>query len=188
MFNSEFDRSLSMMLFSDKNNRKEIINFIRSIPNELYVKLYIQLDKYKDYEENNIDIFSREDFCLCGEYIEDDKYKYEFIIDMIQNSLTIAKSSLKDNNLKKQYGIVLYSSSRYNNVMFSGKEILGSFLNYDKNTKNEYELISTRFGLMIVNSDNGIFKKYKRFDDELCKMDIYSYLNEHSYLRVKKIV
>lgn len=187
MFSQEFDRSLLMMLFTDKNKRKNIINFIKYLPNELYVKLYIQLDKYQKYEDNNVDIFDREDFCLYGEYIMGNNIKYSFIIDMVQKSLTITYSSLLNNNLNKHYEITLFDNSRYNNNEFLGKQLLGSFLDCEKNMKTEYEFISTKIGNMIVYSDNGFFKKFKRVNDELENIDLYNYLNEFCYIRTRKI-
>lgn len=186
MFNQEFDRSLLMMLFSDKNNRRNIINFVKYIPNELYAKIFIQLDKYKKYEDNNIDILDREEFCLYGEYV-DDNIKYSFIIDMVQNSLTITQSSFIGDNLKKQYELVLFTDSRYNNIEFSGKQLLGSFLDCKNDLKIEYELVSTRFGNKIVYSDNSIFKKYKRVNNTFQNMDVCNYLDESSYTRVRKL-
>ena len=92
MFNSEFDRSLWLMIIGDKNNSYNIINFIKSIPSELFNLIDIELDKYMKYEQCNISILDREDICLYGECNSRFNGKYFFVIDMIQNSLTITKS------------------------------------------------------------------------------------------------
>jgi len=186
MFNSEFDRSLWLMIISDKNNRYNIINFIKSIPNDLFYFMDIELDKYMKYEESNVGILDRGDICLRGECKSRFNGKYSFIIDMIQNSLTITKSIFVNNQYKKEFEIVLFAKSRYNNVDLFSSQLLGNIVNYNNENKSEYGLIDGILGKMVVCSDNNGGKKYKRIGNISEKMELENIFNRNNLVRVKK--
>ena len=44
VINSSFDRSLWLMLVCDKKNRYDIADFIRNIPNDLFIRMHDELD------------------------------------------------------------------------------------------------------------------------------------------------
>jgi len=186
MFNNEFDRSLWLMLISDKNNRYNIINFIKSIPNDLFCIMDIELDKYKKYEESNIDILDRGDICLYGECNSRFNGKYSFVIDMICNSLTITKSIYINEHYRKEFEIVMYAKSRYNNDDVFDSQLLGNIINYNDEIKSEYELIDGILGKMVVYSDNGSMKKYKRIGKISERMELENIFNRNNLVRVRK--
>ena len=187
MFSEEFDRSLWLMLVSDKNNREDIVNFIRSIPKELYQQIYIQLEKYKEYEDCDIDILDREDICLYGSCNGKYNSKYFFIVDMIQNSLTISMGSNRDMNFIKSYEITLYAKSRYNSVDLFSSQLLGNIINHTDDVKTEYELIDGLLGKMVVYSNNGSLKRYKKVSKNVDSLQLDNLLNDRGISRVRKL-
>lgn len=187
MFSQEFDRSLWLMLISDKNNREDIINFIKSIPNELYKQIRIQLDKYEKYEQSDINILDREDICLYGSCNGKYDLKYYFVIDMIQNSLTISMGSNRDMNFIKSYEIILYAKSRYNNVELFNTQLLGNIINHTDDIKTEYELIDGLFGRMVVYSNDGSLKKYKKVTRNTDNLQLDNLLNNRGISKVRKL-
>ena len=50
IFSSDFDRTLWLMLISDKKNRKDIAEFIRNVPNDLYDRIHQELIKCLYYD------------------------------------------------------------------------------------------------------------------------------------------
>lgn len=186
MFNSEFDRSLWLMIISDKNNSYNIINFIKSIPSELFKLIDIELDKYMKYEQCNISILDREDICLYGECNSRFNGKYSFVIDMIQNSLTITKSIYVNDHYRKEFEIVMYAKSRYNDVELFNTQLLGNIVNYTDDIKSEYELIDRIFGRMVVCSENGSLKKYKRIGKISEGMQLENIFNRNNLVRIRK--
>lgn len=187
MFSEEFDRSLWLMLVSDKSNRDDTINFIRSIPNELYQQICIQLQRYKQYEEENIDILDREDICLYGSCNGKYGLKYLFIVDMIQNSLTISVGSNSDMNFIKSYEITLYAESRYNSVDLFSSQLLGSIINYTDDVKTEYEIVDGLLGRMVVYSNNGGLKRYKKVSRNIDNLQLDNLFNNRGLGRVRKL-
>lgn len=80
---------------SDKDNREEIIKFIKNIPKELYVKLNTALKKYYEFE-NNAKGDSIRDFILCGEVVDDKQDIYSFYIEPKDGILNLAKHVLNN--------------------------------------------------------------------------------------------
>ena len=48
MFSEEYDRTLWLMLVSDKLGRDSLVNFIKDIPSECYSEIHGMIDKYKE--------------------------------------------------------------------------------------------------------------------------------------------
>lgn len=171
IFNKELDESLRLMLESDRKRRDKIINFVLSIPDDLYQKIYVELSKYNEYEQNNIDLFDREDFCLSGETINTNNCKYSFVIDMIENSITISRYKIEDDmkrsmnaedGCEKVFEITLYASTRYNNISNFKYQKLGKFIDNITGIDVEYDLKSTKFGNMVTFLDDIGFRKYQK--------------------------
>ena len=186
MFNQEFDRSLWLMLVSDKNNREDMINFISCLPNELYEQINIQLDKYKDYEERNVYLFEREDTCLCGNCLGKFNEKYSFIIDMVENSLTIIMGIEREDIFMKAFEVTLYAKSRCNDIDILDEQLLGYVINHTDGIKTKYVLVDTLFGKMVMYSGNGIFKKYKRIEKNSENMDLSILFDKTGISKVRK--
>lgn len=100
IFDKNYDKSLWLILMSDKDNREEIIKFIKNIPKELYVKLNTALKKYYEFE-SNVKGDSIRDFILCGEVVDDKQDIYSFYIEPKDGTLNLAKHVL--NNFQYYY-------------------------------------------------------------------------------------
>lgn len=187
MFSQEFDRSLWLMLISDKNNREDIISFIKYIPDDLYEQIYIHLDKYRNYEECNVSISNREDICLYGSCYGKYNEKYSFIVDTAQNSLTISMGIERNGTFMKAFEITLYAKSSYNSTDALDKQFLGYVVNYTDETKTEYELIDGKFGKIVVYSNNRFLKKYKKVNKNSENVELDKLFEKNGFSRTKKI-
>ena len=193
IFSEELDKSLSLILESDKKNRDKIKYFIENIPASLFQQIYDKLEEYREYERGNLDIFDLDDLCLHGECnYYDKRFKYSFVIDLVSNSLSINKSMLINGDYKDNTELTLYMGSRYNNVDIFGRQSIGSFTNYVTMSKMEYDLINTLLGLMVeyscydYNRNSEGLKKYKRVNTNTIngKLELS---NKDSLCRVKKM-
>lgn len=172
IFNKNLDESLRLIIESDSKRRDKIVSFIKSIPEELFNQIYVQLEKYEKYEENGIDIFDREDYCLKGECVNDYDKKYTFVIDMFDDSITIARyvpSSLNkflqvDDGYTKTFEITLYSQNRFNNTDNFDEQRLGKIFNNVQNTSVDYKVIKTIIGNMVTYLDDYGFRRYQSFE------------------------
>ena len=193
IFSEELDKSLSLILESDKKNRDKIKCFIENIPASLFQQIYDKLEEYREYESRNLDIFDLDDLCLHGECnYYDNRFKYSFVIDLVSNTLSIINCMLINGDYKDNTELTLYMGSRYNNVDVFGRQYVGSFTNYITKSKIEYDLINTLLGLMVEYScfdykrmSEGL-KKYKRVNTNTinCKLELS---NKDSLCRVKKM-
>lgn len=193
IFSEELDKSLSLILESDKKNRDKIKCFIENIPASLFQQIYDKLEEYREYESGNLDIFDLDDLCLHGEFnYYDKRFKYSFVIDLVNNSLSINKSMLINGEYKDNIELTLYMVSRYNNVDIFGRQSIGSFTNYVTKSEMEYDLINTLLGLMVeyscydYNRNSEGLKKYKRVNANTIngKLELS---NKNSLCRVKKL-
>ena len=105
---------------------------------------------------------------------------------MIQNSLTITKSIFVNSQYKKEFQIVLYAKSRYNDVDLFSTQLLGNIFNYDNANKFEYGLIDGILGKMVVCSDNSGGKKYKRISNISDRMNLENLFNRNNLVRVRR--
>lgn len=192
IFSEELDRSLWLILESDKKNRDRIRCFVGSIPMELYQQIYERLNEYRKYENGDLNILGADSFCLSGECFGELNRKYSFVIDMIDNSLSITESLLIKDKYKELNELTLFMGSRYNNVSVFGRQSLGSFMNYTTKNEMNYDLINTLLGFMVEYSNydykrfNDGFKKYKRIGNNLT-VDELSLCNKDGITRVRKM-
>lgn len=94
IFNSEFDKSLWLMIKGDIKNRKKIVDFVKSIPYELILDIrdnLVEYDKYKmdnigiDYDDREYRCFNKQIYSSVGEL-------YSYNIDVRRDILSITKS------------------------------------------------------------------------------------------------
>lgn len=189
IFSKELDESLWLMLESDKKNRRKVSEFLKAVPSELYEQISIQLDKYREYEDSGIDILERDTICLYGNCLDQNNYKYSFIVDMINHSLSISKSFFRENEYVKQFELTMYAKSRYNSVDVFGRQMLGSIYESGMSGKYEYDLVDMLFGKMIICSYDNNIKKYKRvkINDILDDIRIEDLSSKKGNSRVKKM-
>lgn len=192
IFNKELDKSLWLILESDKKNRDRIKCFVESIPNDLYQQIYNKLDEYSEYEKGHLNMFDLDDFFLKGECLGYLNKKYSFVIDIVGNSLSITESMLINGKFKDLIELTLFMGSRYNSVEISGRQSIGSFTNYVTKNVVNYDLINTLLGLMIEYSNYDYrkcadgFKKYKRINTNLI-VDELNLSSKEGITRVRKM-
>lgn len=188
IFSEDFDSALCMILESDKKNKEKILGFIDSMPSDFYKKISLALEKYYEYEENQIDVFDREDICLMGETLDVDNCKYSFLIDMMIHSLTITKSEKNDNNYNKVFELTLFSNSGFNNIDVFGKQVLGSLYDVYDSVKLNYNLVDTMFGRMF-NVTGAVINRYRRipFKSTSRGIDIQNSAITNGYSRVRRM-
>lgn len=184
MLSERYNRSLSLILESDRNNKDKIINFINDIPNDLLRSIDDKLCIYQEYLSGKRSIYDSDVvFCLSDNVIVDNECLYSFIIDMVADSITITKSKKISDGLLKESELVLYVETTYNSVFTLGKQSLGIFNHMG--TKVNYELINTFFGLIVVSSNGGILNRYKWIKNVDCLV-IDSVSNIDSYARLRR--
>ena len=198
IFNKNLDESLRLIIESDSKRRDKVVSFIKSIPNELFNQIYVQLEKYAEYEKNGVDIFDREDYCLRGECVNDYDKKYTFVIDMFDESITIARyvpSSLNkflqiDGGYTKTFEITLYSQNRFNNTDNFDEQRLGKIFNNVQNTCVDYKVIKTIIGNMVTYLDDYGFRRYQSFElnDNCDDLNIDSLNNTSRNRKVRRRV
>lgn len=176
IFNKELDESLRLIIESDGKRRNKLVEFLLSIPDELYQQIYFQLERYDKYEKDGVSILDRDDYCLKGECLDVYNRKYSFIIDMFDESLTISRyicSSLSsflniEDRYTKTFEIILYAKNRYNNVDVFKEQRLGRVIDKIDNVDVLYNIIKTKLGNMITISDGYLLKKYYKYDINKC--------------------
>ena len=187
IFNNEFDESLRLIVRNDKKVGIKILKFIRELPEELGKSLNEKLVKYEEYREkgfNNGEI----EYCLMGNY-SCNNYHYLFIIDMVENSLTIVKNEFSASGFKKIFEIVLNAKTGYNNIDAFGKQILGKINDGYLDSSIQYSLVDTMFGRMVVSSNNNGIKKYRKNieDSDILDLDNIDDINKKKNIRKRKI-
>ena len=182
VFSDELDKSLYMILENDDNNRKLVCDFIKKIPNELYNEIMVGFDKIEEYVNHDLSVFDiSDDFCIRGEFIQDLIYKYSFIIDLLEDSLTVSREILIDDKFYIDTEIKLYVKNNYNNIDEFGRQSIGHFKDWANNIDIRYDLIFTIFGKMMMFYNNGVYKKRKRMSNKTIDLD-----SKYNFSRVRK--
>lgn len=152
VFGDGFDKTLLLILISDKNNREQIINLIKSVPLELMERIQ--------------NVLSNKDNCLrlveLNQFIRDDNgNNLMFRISINESNLRIKLSKWKQygNNYEEEYDLDLGKISL---DMIPDDDIIyiGSF----------YNSISELFlgiGPMFINSDGVGYELYIGEDNKL---------------------
>ena len=166
MFGERFNKTLNLILENDKSNRDEIVDFINDIPDNLNLLIIDKLSLYEEYLNGKKSLYDSDSvFCLSDSLKIGNEYMYSFVIDMVEDSLTIKKGKINRNGLENEKKIVLYAETTYNSISTLGKQRLGSFKNIGNSV--DYNVINTVFGLIFVISNDGILNRFKRFKNDL---------------------
>lgn len=112
IFGEGYDTSLWLMLYSDNKNRNMILDFIKSIPEELFTKIYSATDSFSRYKEANV--HHRECKGLNG-YIEtSNRVLYWFQIDPYSHGMTLGYSVFDGATWDEVFEIFLYPFNESN--------------------------------------------------------------------------
>lgn len=167
IFGKQYDESLFIMMAGDKKNRGKILEFVKSIPEELHQQIKEAIDKYMEYEKTDIELLDGEDFFINGSYLDGDNFRYWFNIDMLIGSLTIGKCFQTDNGYIRVIEISLLRGGNYDALSIGGKQWIGNVVDDFKENGyvTSFEDLLYRyneFGYTLVNNRMGVSLKYAR--------------------------
>ena len=173
IFDKKIDSSLWMMVYADKQNRDEIVDFIQEFPEELrraIIDKLALLKMYKDEDKKNMEF-------LCGEFETEDKLLYWYEIDSYHNELDMGYKVYNCGKYEDVFDITLAMRDNISIDKYFQKEYIGK-IEYDIYTKriddmfsisnsseNDYYLVRTPFGYMVNYSnddDRGIRQNVTR--------------------------
>ena len=174
IFDKGYDISLWSILSADKKNRTEIIEFIKSIPQELLIKIRDGILQFKIHEQSKSD----EEFDLYDSVDVDEETCFSFQLTG-DGALTLSKDVTDKNDCDLPYNPVFElvledCSCCLDKEYFENfdDELLGTVLSDIKTTKNlmtcderEYHLIKTPVGYLVAynREDALIFKVFGKF-------------------------
>lgn len=168
IFDKNYDDVLWLLIEGDRNNRDIIINFIKSIPNELLVKIQntiLEYNSYKLSKENNDYIG------FYGEMYDKNGDLYSFNIDEDSDVLKLSRSTYNYGKYYNNFNLVLSSYNDINQLSDYSKVILGCLsynykhVIYDNSvclgdcTKIKYDLVKLPFGNILVSSNGDLLFK-----------------------------
>lgn len=159
IFNS-FDRALWLILKNDKKNRKRILEFIRTIPNQFIMDIQKSIDEYNKYKINNIGI-DEDDVnkrTFSGEIYTKDGYFYSYQIDTYKDMLFIGRSIYENGAYYNDFRLSL--SSVDSNVNNLSNQNIGGILSsslFEERFSIDYSLFSSKIGILMlkfINNNN----------------------------------
>ena len=94
LFDNNFDKTLWLLIKSDRRNRGKIIDFVKSIPDEFILMIQEGLVEYEKYKLENdcISFDDREYRCFDNQMYNSMGELYSFNIDTKKDILSITKS------------------------------------------------------------------------------------------------
>jgi hypothetical protein len=170
IFDKDYDASLWFILKSDAKNRKEIVEFIKEIPEELLEKIKESINKAKKEEFDFQDEFL--DYYSCQSK-NDPHISFYFQLDE-DNALTLIKSHTDENTKEDLFELVLFPINKdfVKMLDFFEGEWLGTITNNIKTNRidekvgliecdeNEYNIYNTPIGNFISYSRRIFDGKY----------------------------
>ena len=147
LFGEDYDRSLWLMLASDKDIKERIKEFIKSIPVELYSRIHEQLALVQSYDENGVSFDLRDEELFQNNQmnrITENDLVYHFSLDPYTYDLTLGCFSFETENKKDIFELTLYP---FDKDYF----MLGTiqFMSSDGVHTINYQTTSTLFGIKV---------------------------------------
>ncbi len=147
IISKEFDDSLWMILKTDKKNRKELVNFVKSIPDKLLFELQEDVKNLKDSKNEKVDIVNETDG-YNGEkysYYLNEKFleitKYYIVDDAKQNLYILTLQRFSKDKAMLMYDMGPLATIEHNIGMKNNRLI-------DEEVEN-YDLVRSLFGYRI---------------------------------------
>lgn len=109
VFNEEFDRTIWIILASDKDNRFNIAEFIYNMPRELLEKIYNQLKLYSSDNDNKA--MKSNDFRKALRDKDGNNYFYTVDMDSQEIKINLKKWNSSSDKLEENIGLSLYAIS-----------------------------------------------------------------------------
>jgi len=164
IFNKKIDKRIWLMLVADKQNNDNIIQFITNIPEELKNKILDKLEIFVEYKKTGVKNFSY----LCGECDIDNRLLYSFEIDPYFEEIEMGYMECHNGIYRDVFKMTLYLGDNFENIRKIRKSYIGKIqyninvenidglFNLVNSSENEYNLIETSLGCMVLYSkDNG---------------------------------
>lgn len=192
IFNEDFDRSLWLVLASDRYNREDIAKLIYNIPNELLQSIVIQLNEYNDSSreiDDSYKVMSKLDICANGD-------NCFYIIEMNRYEINI-RVNCWFSDFDEVYELTLISLSK-NNLDDVNSRYIGSYTydnyfllpNDSRNVDRQYNLISNvLFGLKFSKIDIGRYSKLislRKMPNDIIMSDLESRKSVKKLVRKRK--
>lgn len=108
ILNYEYDQSLWLVVCNDKKNRNMVIDFIYSIPDDLYAEIMNSADIVNEYRKNNISYWDRKYKELHGSVITSDQLMFWYSIDPYDYGITLGYSVFDGNEYQESFEMTLY--------------------------------------------------------------------------------
>lgn len=121
IFDKEYDTSLFYIAKAKNKNRKELLEFIKEIPDELIEKIRIEIERAKAKEPESDD----DNFYLSVSE-KDPDVVFSFDVDRMDYCLTILKERQDGKKISREFELMLYPLDLENLKEFSSEEYLGS--------------------------------------------------------------
>lgn len=197
IINKTYDKSLWLMLCSDKLNRKKIVDFINSIPSELYNKLRVSLGFYVD-KKRNFSITKNDELYksfLSSEVRTTGDMRYWYTFDTKTGALNFGESIICDGEEYNTFCMTIYplnddmlnDKKEYNDCLVG--EITNSYLDNYENEIVYFHLIRFSFCDIIVSSSRDKYNKNKyRLIDMDNMPNNYTLSNLNNECNVKKLI
>lgn len=104
IINSRFDRTLWLMLVCDRKNRDDIANFIKNIPDDLFERIHVELEKcFKDD-----DGYPLRKITKAFRINDDDTYFYNISLNDCQIIINLSIWKMSDSNYHEVKQICMY--------------------------------------------------------------------------------
>lgn len=165
IFDSTYDKSLWFMLKGDKSNRDKIVQFIKAIPEDLYLMIQESLVKYNKYKvDGNTKVvsFNGQTYGSFGDI-------YWFNIDTNTGSLWLGRCVLTCGDLYfDDFEIELSSYDHDSELRYFSKQSIGE-VSFDYGTKEvagqtylgdctevKYNLMKVPFGSLLLSYNENL--------------------------------
>ena len=169
IFDRNYDNILWLLIDGDKNNRDIIINFIKSIPSELLIKIQEAILEYNNYK---LDKENKDYVGFNGDMYDKNGNLYSFNIDDDSDVLRLSRSTYNYGKYYNDFDLVLSSYNDIDQLSGYSKVILG-YLSYNYKhviydnsvclgdcTTINYDLVKLPFGSIVVSfNEDLLFKR-----------------------------
>lgn len=152
-----YDRSLWLMLKTDKKNREKIIKFVRSIPRELREQIKKSIYIYKEKIKDNDELFDVDDDRLSGNIENSRHVLYWYNISSLDGSLSLGYSFLNEDKYYDAFEMKLIPYDDLYQLKYFDDEWIGT-IDYDITTtesmttcnEKEYNIVRTPLGDFVI--------------------------------------
>lgn len=191
ILNYEYDQSLWLVVCNNKKNKNMIIDFMHSIPDDLYAEIMNSADIVNEYRRNNVTYWDRKYKELHGSVITSDQLMYWYSIDPYNYGITLGYSVFDGNDYQESFEMTLYPLEQAKKELYDGNlvakicdvsNIDGSYNNEDK-----YIIKKCKNGVVMCLQSNKR-EKYSNIKFDMIPQDIqFSDLRNGKKLILKRI-